>query len=235
VPVHAAAAATVATPTTPTPTPLRRRTTTTTRHHNRPLTTTKPAAAAAATTATTNALIPLIAQATPYALAAAAGIAFCSAAALALFPRSWRLTQTVARARWPLVPLSLAYAALLAASWEPDTLSLMMPGSLRDGLTHGFAPQFFPTLDGVGALFARPYTAASFLVHVAVANLVAARAVFWDASARCVPAAHSILLCAVLGPVGVLAHELTKLLGLRSRAAPVRLGGGSITLMPYQE
>jgi hypothetical protein len=116
----------------------------------------------------------------------------------------------------------------------------MMPGSLREGLASGkFAPQFFPTLDGVASLFARPFTAASFLVHVAVANLVAARAVFWDASARGVPAAHSILACAVLGPVGVLVHEVTKKLGLRSRAAPVRVGsgfgGGSITLMPYTD
>jgi len=159
-----------------------------------------------------------------------------SAAALALLPRRWRLAQAAARATWPIVPLALAYAVLLAASWEPDTLSLMMPGSWSEGLKSGrFAPQFFPTLDGVGALFARPYTAASFLVHAAVANLMAARAVFFDALAKGVPCAHSVLLCAVFGPVGVLAHEVTKLLGLRSRsaAAPVRLDGGAITLMPY--
>jgi hypothetical protein len=206
--------------------------------HRRPSPTQAAGAAAAATTST-QALATTLA---PYALAAAAGIAFASACALALLPRSWPLTQAVARARWPLIPLSLAYAALLAASWEPDTLRLMMPGSLSEGLAAGkFAPQFFPTLDGVAALFRRPFTAASFLVHVAVANLVAARAVFWDASLRGVPAAHSILLCAVLGPVGVLAHVLTKALGLRSRgsARAVRLpgggDGGSITLMPYTE
>jgi len=215
----------------------------------RPAATAAAAAAAAAAGATANASLPAVAAAcalaAPYALAASAGLVLASAAALALLPRAWAVTQGVARTRWPLVALALAYAVLLAASWEPDTLSLMMPGSLSEGLSAGkFAPQFFPTLEGVSRLFARPFAAASFLVHVAAVNLVAARAVFWDASARRVPAAHSILLCAVLGPVGVLAHEITKATGARTRAGgageavEVRAageGGGSITLLPYSE
>ena len=52
------------------------------------------------------------------------------------------------RSPLPLVPLCVvAYLALLVASWSPDTLSLMMPGSLEAGLTSGgWNPQFFPRL-----------------------------------------------------------------------------------------
>lgn len=32
------------------------------------------------------------------------------------------------------VPLALLYGYLLVASWQPDTLSLMMPGDLNQGL-----------------------------------------------------------------------------------------------------
>jgi hypothetical protein len=42
--------------------------------------------------------------------------------------RFWALFSSV----WPLC---LAYVALLAASWTPDTLSIIMPGSLKEGLS----------------------------------------------------------------------------------------------------
>jgi hypothetical protein len=44
----------------------------------------------------------------------------------------------------------------------------------------GFNPQFFPTLGSVMALFSRPFTAASFLLHAAAINLIAARSAYLD-------------------------------------------------------
>jgi hypothetical protein len=44
------------------------------------------------------------------------------------------LTQRSVRSHTPLVLLSLAYGVVLLASWAPDTLALMMPGSLEEGL-----------------------------------------------------------------------------------------------------
>jgi hypothetical protein len=44
----------------------------------------------------------------------------------------------------------------------------------------GFNPQFFPTLESVEALFRRPFTAASFLLHVLAINLIAARSAYID-------------------------------------------------------
>lgn len=42
-------------------------------------------------------------------------------------------------------------------SWQPDTLQLMMPGSLEEGLRTG-EPQFFPKLEGIMALLSRRLT-----------------------------------------------------------------------------
>ena len=50
-----------------------------------------------------------------------------------------------------------------------------MPGSLSAGLSGRFAPQFFPRLAGVAALFARFPTAASLWVHLLAVNVFAAR------------------------------------------------------------
>jgi hypothetical protein len=80
-----------------------------------------------------------------------------------------------------LLPLALAYGVLLSGSWQPDTLSLIMPGSLEAGLrAGGFNPQFFPQLSGIQTLFARGATAASLWVHLLAANAFAARHVYLD-------------------------------------------------------
>ena len=49
-------------------------------------------------------------------------------------PRS-RVTVSAMHSNWIFVPLSIMYAALLLHSWTPDTLQLIMPGSLQAGLT----------------------------------------------------------------------------------------------------
>ena len=45
----------------------------------------------------------------------------------------FRAAIDVLRSDLVFMPLALMYLVLLVRSWEPDTLSLMMPGSLREG------------------------------------------------------------------------------------------------------
>ena len=113
-------------------------------------------------------------------------------------PRS--AAATFLRSPLPLVPLCVAYLALLCASWSPDTLSLMMPGSLAEGLATG-QPQFFPRLDGIMTLLSRRVTAASAWLHIACINffvgkVAATRAA--EANTGGVHVAHSIT-----GPIGL--------------------------------
>jgi hypothetical protein len=43
-------------------------------------------------------------------------------------------TQKSVRSNTPLVVLGLLYGVILLGSWSTDTLHLMMPGSLEEGL-----------------------------------------------------------------------------------------------------
>jgi hypothetical protein len=51
-----------------------------------------------------------------------------------LLPK-WQKTRQVISSAKSYVPLALAYTALLIASWQPDTLSLILPGSFSEGLS----------------------------------------------------------------------------------------------------
>ncbi|KAF8064618.1 MHZ4 [Scenedesmus sp. PABB004] len=144
----------------------------------------RAAAAAPAAAAAAHAAFPALQAALepwlPYAMAAAA--ACCAGLILLMVVAPGApLTQRSARSNAPLLGLAVLYGLVLTASWATDTLHLMMPGSLEEGLKAGFRPQFFPTLESVQALFGRPFTAASFLLHVAAINLIAARAAYLDA------------------------------------------------------
>lgn len=53
--------------------------------------------------------------------------------------RQW--VRSTIESLWFIAPVALAYLFLLAISWQPDTLSLMMPGSIEEGIASGdFAP-----------------------------------------------------------------------------------------------
>lgn len=51
-----------------------------------------------------------------------------------LFLPRHRVTVGTMHSDWIFVPLSVMYIALLLQSWTPDTLQLIMPGSLQAGL-----------------------------------------------------------------------------------------------------
>lgn len=61
------------------------------------------------------------------------------------FP-SWPRTRQLVESPWVLAPIALVYGVLLVWSWQPDTFSLILPGSLEEGFKGGFNPQFFPSL-----------------------------------------------------------------------------------------
>ena len=113
------------------------------------------------------------------------------------FVRSWL----------PIAPLALVYAALLAASWQPDTLPILLPGSLADGLRGGFRPQFFPSVNGVSRLFAREMTAASLWVHILAVNVASARWMWLQYFAGRLSRLACVVcvgISAVFAPVGLL-------------------------------
>jgi len=99
---------------------------------------------------------------------------------LMMFFPAWSKTRQLVTSPWSITPIAVAYGILLGWSWQQDTLKLILPGNLADGLKGGFKPQFFPSLAGIVTLFSRVATAASLWVHILAINLFAAREIYLD-------------------------------------------------------
>ena len=179
---------------------------------------------AAAATATAASVVPEIAIALSLGYLVASFVAFWWGAS---HPRS--AAATFLRSPLPLVPLCVAYLALLCASWSPDTLSLMMPGSLAEGLATG-QPQFFPRLDGIMTLLSRRVTASS-------AWLQSRASTFSSVSRResrrvANSVAHTLLLTSITGPIGLLSHWITQEVFAGSKARERRRAMTAARLRP---
>ena len=160
---------------------------------------------------------PAAAVSAPVAAAACAFVdaSFVAASAYAVLLFSGMLLPPVAWRRravaslWTYAPLGALYLALLVLSWEPDTLSLMLPGSWEEGLRTG-APQFFPQLRCIMELLQRRITAASAWAHLLAINAFLGRYIYLDGWRSGVLTQHSLLLALFAGPLGLASHSFTK-------------------------
>lgn len=119
---------------------------------------------------------------------------------MVLAPNS-ELTKRSMESSVPYVLLSVLYAYLLYLSWTPDTLRSM------------FASKYWlPELPGIARMFSNEVTVASAWIHLLVVDLFAARQVFQDGLKKKIETRHSVSLCLLFCPVGILAHVITKLL-----------------------
>ena len=111
-----------------------------------------------------------------------------------------RLTRLLLNSDTLWLGLAALYCAALVQSWRSDTLALMF------SLTP--LPQL-PQLGNIAAMFTRPAAAAATWVHLLSLDLFVARGIFSDAAAKRVPCAHSLVLCMMFGPSGLLCHAAT--------------------------
>lgn len=101
----------------------------------------------------------------------------------------------------PYVALGLLYAYLLYLSWTPETLRLI------------FASKYLlPELPGIAKMFSSEMTLASAWIHLLVIDLFAARQVFHDGQENKIETRHSVSLCLLFCPIGILVHYITKAL-----------------------
>ena len=115
-----------------------------------------------------------------------------------------------------LVPLAIFYGVLLIRSWSDDTLRLMMPGSLEEGLRTGEV-QFIPKLSGISELLSEKAASASAWAHFMLVNLFVARHATLQSLTFDLPVAHTLALCLITGPLGLFSHVLTKWIALKLR------------------
>ncbi|KAG5227163.1 protein ABA DEFICIENT [Salix suchowensis] len=101
----------------------------------------------------------------------------------------------------PYVVLGLLYAFLLYLSWTPETIHLI------------FANKYWlPELSGMAKMFSSEMTLASAWIHLLTVDLFAARQVFDDGLENEVETRHSVSLCLLFCPIGIITHVITKAL-----------------------
>ncbi|KAJ4787309.1 ABA-deficient 4 protein [Rhynchospora pubera] len=112
-----------------------------------------------------------------------------------------KLTKRMMESNVPYVLLGILYAYLLYLSWTPETLRCM------------FASKYWlPELSGIAKMFSNEMTMASAWIHLLAVDLFAARQVFHDGLKNNVETRHSISLCLLFCPIGIVTHAVTKVL-----------------------
>ncbi|GAV89545.1 DUF4281 domain-containing protein [Cephalotus follicularis] len=124
---------------------------------------------------------------------------------LMVFAPKAELTKKSMGSGIPYVVLGLLYAYLLYLSWTPDTLGLMFTNKY-----------WLPELPGIAKMFSSEMTLASAWIHLLAVDLYAARQVFQDGLENQVETRHSVSLCLLSCPVGIMAHVVTKALTKRA-------------------
>ncbi|XP_076902184.1 protein ABA DEFICIENT 4, chloroplastic-like [Bidens hawaiensis] len=113
-------------------------------------------------------------------------------------PRA-ELTKKCMGSSIPYVVLGVLYSYLLYLSWTPDTVRLM------------FASKYWlPELPGIAKMFSNEMTLASAWIHLLAVDLFAARQVYEDGLENEIETRHSVSLCLLFCPIGILIHAITK-------------------------
>lgn len=110
-----------------------------------------------------------------------------------------KLTKKIIASSIPYIVLGLLYAYLLYLSWTPDTIRLM------------FASKYWlPQLTGIAKMFSNEMTLASAWIHLLAVDLFAARQVYYDGLKNNIEMRHSVSLCLLFCPLGILVHLITR-------------------------
>ncbi|MCO5576698.1 hypothetical protein L7F22_030513 [Adiantum nelumboides] len=108
-------------------------------------------------------------------------------------------TKKLVESSVPYVVLGVLYVYLLVLSWSPETLPLM------------FASKYWlPELPGIMRMFSSPLTVTSAWLHLLAVDLFAGRQIYLDGLQHAIETRHSLTLCLLFCPVGMLAHFITK-------------------------
>lgn len=122
------------------------------------------------------------------------------------------LTKKCMRSSIPYVVLGVLYTYLLYLSWTPDTIWLMFSSKY-----------WLPELPGIAKMFSKETTLASAWIHLLAVDLYAARQVYQDGLDNEIETRHSVSLCLLFCPIGILIHAITKALITTSRGSKTEI------------
>eukprot|EP00775_Hariotina_reticulata_P010512 gene10512-10671_t len=127
---------------------------------------------------------------------------------IAFFPRS-KIAKVLISS--PVLPLAfaVAYAALAWQAWQAGAFTLV-EAAVRSA-------QPWPDAVALAAMFQDKTLAALAWMHLLLLDFLTARAVLMDGLRQLVPTAHSVLLCFMVGPLGLLSHLVTRMVVHKTR------------------
>jgi hypothetical protein len=109
------------------------------------------------------------------------------------------ITKKCMESSVPYIILGVLYVYLLYISWTPETLKYMFSSKYM-----------LPELSGIAKMFSSEMTLASAWIHLLVVDLFAARQVYNDGLENQIETRHSVSLCLLFCPVGIVSHFVTK-------------------------
>ena len=114
---------------------------------------------------------------------------------------NWSITQKVMKSWLPFIPLFAFYAYYFIASFDLES----------------FIALAVPQLNDFVRILAQDGPAGSTWVHILLMDLFVGRWIYWEGREKQIFTTHSLILCPLVGPIGLLSHYLTKLFFYRDR------------------
>lgn len=106
-----------------------------------------------------------------------------------------RLTRWAMASNLPYAALAGLYLFLFITSFNVEGIDTLSDPNLK--------------LNDLAALFANPHVTATGWVHFVVFDLFVGRWIYWQGQEKGVFTRHSLALCLLAGPLGLLSHLLT--------------------------
>ncbi|XP_075510541.1 protein ABA DEFICIENT 4, chloroplastic-like isoform X1 [Primulina tabacum] len=120
-------------------------------------------------------------------------------------PRA-EITKKLVASSIPYMVLGILYTYLLYLSWTPETIRLIFGSKY-----------WLPELPGIAKMFSSEMTLVSAWIHLLSVDLYAARQVYHDGLLNDVETRHSVTLCLLFCPIGILVHFITKAISRQNR------------------
>lgn len=105
----------------------------------------------------------------------------------------WDWTRRILTSYLPFVGLAIVYTALFAVALTPESAKVLAN----------------PTLTDIARLFGQEQVAAAAWVHFLVMDLFVGRWIYWEGQRTGIWTSHSLVLCLLVGPIGLLSHIMT--------------------------
>lgn len=105
----------------------------------------------------------------------------------------WGVTQKIISSYLPFVPLAILYIYLFSDSLDPDSIEAFSN----------------PTLPVLAQLFSQEPVMLTGWIHFIVLDLFTGRYVYLEGREKGIFTVHSLILCFLAGPIGLLSHIVT--------------------------